>query len=403
MTDLRTEPVKSQGAMSYPEVLAEMRSLLPIFRARVPETTKLRRLPEATCEDIRKSGLARILQPARYGGAEASLESMIDVLVPVGSACSATAWCLAQFMIHDYMIARWPKAAQDAIWIDKPDALVSGILIPLLGKAKRVDGGATLTGRWPFVSGISGADWCILSGMMESTTGGALIESYFLLPVEQVTVLDTWYGIGLKGSASHDVQVNDLFAPEHMIITVKDLLGGDFPGRITNPGALFRPPVYMTFGILLTSAVIGMAEAMLVEYLAQSRKAVTIMAAKEIGTFQAQQIKIGEATSALNAAQALVRADAREIQALAAADQQPDSATRSKYRSNAAYASQLVYQAAQRIFDLAGARAVYSNSEIGRIFLDIIVATRHVTQNVDINTAEHGRARVDLPLTNPSL
>jgi 3-hydroxy-9,10-secoandrosta-1,3,5(10)-triene-9,17-dione monooxygenase len=127
------------------------------------------------------------------------------------------------------------------------------------------------------------------------------------------------------------------------------------------------------------------------------------MAAKEIGTFQAQQIKIGEATSALNAAQALVRADAREIQALAAADQQPDSATRSKYRSNAAYASQLVYQAAQRIFDLAGARAVYSNSEIGRIFLDIIVATRHVTQNVDINTAEHGRARVDLPLTNPSL
>ena len=112
------------------------------------------------------------------------------------------------------------------------------------------------------------------------------------------------------------------------------------------------------------------------------------MSGKEIGTFQAQQIKIGEATSAINAAQALVRADAREIQALAAADQQPDSATRSKYRSNAAYASQLVYQAAQRIFDLAG---------------DIIVATRHVTQNVDINTAEHGRARVDLPLTNPSL
>jgi hypothetical protein len=35
------------------------------------------------------------------------------------------------------------------------------------------------------------------------------------------------------------------------------------------------------------------------------------MAAKEIGTFQAQQIKIGEATSALNAAQALVRADWR--------------------------------------------------------------------------------------------
>ena len=60
--------------MSYPEVLAQMRALLPVLRARVPETTQLRRLPEATCEDIRKSGLARILQPARYGGAEAPLE-----------------------------------------------------------------------------------------------------------------------------------------------------------------------------------------------------------------------------------------------------------------------------------------------------------------------------------------
>ena len=76
---------------------------------------------------------------------------------------------------------------------------------------------------------------------------------------------------------------------------------------------------------------------------------------------------------------------------------------RSKYRSNAAYASGLVYQAAQQFFDLADARAVYADSEIGRIFLDIIVATRHATQNVDINTAEHGRARVNLPLTNPSL
>jgi alkylation response protein AidB-like acyl-CoA dehydrogenase len=403
MTDLRTDLIKSQRATSYPDVLAQMRALLPIFRARVREAIKLRRLPDATCDEIRKSGLARIFQPARYGGSEAPLESMIDVLVPVGSACSATAWCLAQFLIHNYMIARWPKTAQDAIWTNKPDALVSGILIPLLGKARRVDGGASLSGRWPFVSGISVADWCILSGIMENETGGAAIESYFLLPAEQVTILDTWYSIGLQGSASNDVEVNDLLIPAHMIITAKDLLGGEFAGRAANPGALFRPPVYMTFGILLTSTVVGMAEAMLAEYLAQSRKAVAIMSGKEIGTFQAQQIKVGEATAALNAAQALIRADAREIQGLADADQQPDNATRSKYRSNAAYASGLAYWAAQRIFDLAGARAIYANSEIGRIFLDIIVATRHVTQNVDINTAEHGRARMNLPLINTSL
>jgi alkylation response protein AidB-like acyl-CoA dehydrogenase len=191
---------------------------------------------------------------------------------------------------------------------------------------------------------------------MENETGGAAIESYFLLPAEQVTILDTWYSIGLQGSGSNDVEVKEHFIPAHMVITAKDLLGGEFAGRAANPGALIRPPVYMTFGILLTSTVIGMAEAMLAEYLIQSRKAVAIMSGKEIGTFQAQQIKVGEAAAALNAAQALIRADAREIQGLAAADQQPDDATRSKYRSNAAYARGLAYWVAQRAFDLAGAR-----------------------------------------------
>jgi alkylation response protein AidB-like acyl-CoA dehydrogenase len=218
-----------------------------------------------------------------------------------------------------------------------------------------------------------------------------------------VKILDTWYGIGLKGTASHDVQVQELFVPGHMIVSIKDLMGGNFAGRSTNPGVIFRPPVYMTFGILLTSAVVGMAEAMVTEYLAHARKSITLMSGKESGTFQAQQIKLGEASAALNAAQAIVRADAREIEAMAAADQLPDEITRSKYRSNAAYASQMAYQAAHKIFDLAGARAVYSNSEIGRIFLDIIVATRHVTQNLDINATDHGRALFNLPLLNPSL
>jgi resorcinol 4-hydroxylase (FADH2) len=78
-------------------------------------------------------------------------------------------------------------------------------------------------------------------------------------------------------------------------------------------------------------------------------------------------------------------------------------ATRSKYRSNAAYAGQLAYDTARKVWDLAGARAVYTNNDIGRIFLDILVATRHVTQNLEINATDHGRARVNLPLTNPAL
>src|SRR6476659_10113017 len=120
---------------------------------------------------------------------------------------------------------------------------------------------------------------------------------------------------------------------------------------------------------------------MLAEYLAQSRKVVAIKCGKEIGTFHAQQIKLGETTAAPQRSAGADPCRAREIQALAAADQ-PDNA-----RGRNIAAPQLHMRAgshiwvAQRIFDLAGARAIYAKSKIRRIFLEIIVATRHVTQS----------------------
>ena len=71
-------------------------------------------------------------------------------------------------------------------------------------------------------------------------------------------------------------------------ITIKDLMGGKFAGRAANPGPLFQP--HMTFGILLASAVIGIAEAIVEEYLAHSRKSIAIMSGKESGTFQADDL-----------------------------------------------------------------------------------------------------------------
>ena len=111
--------------MRYQEVLDETRQLMPIFRQRVPETNNLRQLPSATCDDIRRSGMAHVLQPARYGGVELS----------------------------------------------------------------QIDGGRANTDRLrlqrhglvPRPTAVSGSDWCVLSGMMGVVDGGPAFESYFLL------------------------------------------------------------------------------------------------------------------------------------------------------------------------------------------------------------------------------
>jgi alkylation response protein AidB-like acyl-CoA dehydrogenase len=47
---------------------------------RAAEAEKLRRLPGATVDDYRESGLARLLLPARYGGRQAEFPEIFDVV-----------------------------------------------------------------------------------------------------------------------------------------------------------------------------------------------------------------------------------------------------------------------------------------------------------------------------------
>ena len=140
------------------------------------------------------------------------------------------------------------------------------------------------------------------------------------------------------------------------------------------------------------------------EYLVQSRNSITTMSGKESGTYQSQQIKIAEISAHIQSAEALLRQDCKIIMELAENfNYQPSDIERSNYRNNAAYAGRQAYQAAKLLWDLAGAKAAYTGNNIGRVFLDILVATRHVTQNFDSNGSDYGRAEVGLPLANSSL
>jgi hypothetical protein len=102
-------------------------------------------------------------------------------------------------------------------------------------------------------------------------------------------------------------------------------------------------------------------------------------------------------------AEALLRADAGEMMELAQRDRLPSDLERSNYRCNGAFAGRLAIQAAQTVWDLIGARGAYDNNRIARIYQDMAVASRHTTMNWEVNAAEHGRTRLRLPLTNPSL
>lgn len=402
MTDLiwTTRP---PGAMTEARaaILAKAIDFAARVAPRAEETDALRRLPDATVADIKASGLARIMQPAHFGGDAAPPIAMVDVLLPIAAASGATAWSLAQYISHNYMVARWPEAGQRRVWSETPEALISGILIPRLGNAERVAGGYRLSGRWPLVTGSNTSDWCMLSAMV--TKSGVPHPHYFLVPIAEVTILDTWHAVGLKGSASNDVEVRDLFVPDMLVSNDDHLKGGPHAGSALHPSPIFALPAFMTFGTLLTSAVIGMVEAMLAAFLDRDRAGLRSMTGQEIGDQAVSHLKVAEATACLRAAQALIASDCDDMVAVAESGIAPDDARRTGYRSSAAFAGKLANDAAALLWDLSGARGVYHPNAIGRAWGDLTVAGRHMTQKWDLNGIEHGRVLRGLPMTNMSL
>ncbi len=382
------------------EVIACTEALIPALRVRATAVDELRTMVPASVADLKAAGTARLFQPARFGGCEAELYRGVEALSAVGRGCGSTAWCMAQHITHNFMLSHWPDQGQHDIWAD-PTRLVSGIFIPAGGKGRRVGGGYVLSGRWPLVSGVNTSDWVLFAAFTDDDAGEG--HRYFALPRAEVEIVDTWHSVGLKGSASNDVMVKDVFVPEHRTLSLLHLKGDGSPGNAVNTGALYRTPSYCIFGVYISAAVLGIAEAGLEQYLDGARRRVALVSRQKVSGYPTQQVKIAEASAAIAAARQLLLAICDEAGSIAARDRLPDDEQRAKFRAHAAFAGRLAARAVDLLWDAGASSSIYSDNPMSRIFRDMSVAGRHFTQNWDVNGSTHGRVLMGYELGDPTL
>ena len=82
------------------------------------------------------------------------------------------------------------------------------------GRAVPVDGGFLFSGRWPYSTGTDHADWVILGGMVADEPGRLPVVPpdvrHFVLPRADYTIVpDSWNVMGLRGTGSKDVVVDE--------------------------------------------------------------------------------------------------------------------------------------------------------------------------------------------------
>src|SRR5579863_9167382 len=132
-------------------LLEAVRALAPRLRERTAETDSLRRLPDASWNDLITSGMLSAYQPARWGGGEASPWEFNRAVMEVARIEGCAGWIAGIVGVHPWQTALYPKEAQEEVWGDNPATFSSSSYAPT-GKAEKVPGGYRLSGRWSFSS-----------------------------------------------------------------------------------------------------------------------------------------------------------------------------------------------------------------------------------------------------------
>jgi hypothetical protein len=152
------------------EVLERVRPLLPGIAGRAQATDADGAVAEATMKELTAAGALRMLQPARFGGAEGDPVHFYEVVRAISGVCGSTGWVTAVLGVHPWQLALFGERAQEEVWGQDPDTLVSSSYAPA-GRLTPVEGGYELTGHWSFSSGCAHASWALLGGLVTGAQG----------------------------------------------------------------------------------------------------------------------------------------------------------------------------------------------------------------------------------------
>jgi alkylation response protein AidB-like acyl-CoA dehydrogenase len=249
-----------EAATITTEALAQRaRDLIPALRARASRTEEARTLLPETLAEFHAAGFFRIVQPKRFGGFEMGMETLQAVLVEIGRGCASSAWTLGILAGHAWWASQFPEEGQVEIFGDTGVALLPTGIFGRGGRATKVDGGYRLTGRWPYQSGCDAANWfgCGANLVTEDASAPPVGLS-FIVEASAGHIEDTWHTMGMRGTGSKTVVVDDAFVPESRAILLSDV-EAQTPGSKLHDNPLYSTPLLAFISIEVTGAAVGNA------------------------------------------------------------------------------------------------------------------------------------------------
>ena len=360
-------------AMTVAEILAAATALGPRLTAAIDECNALGCMPKAIMEDLRAAGVFRIGFPDYLGGPQMRLADQVKLIEILSAANPSVGWNVMILGDSGYFAGMLDPQVAREIW-PSLDLATSAVSRPPL-RADAVEGGYRFSGRLGFASGVRNADricvQCLkyVDDKLVLDAKGQPEQFIAFPPLEAFTIHDAWDTIGMRGTGSTQISIDNAFVPEDRVIASsieKPVLSYPPLSRYVN--LMFVNQLGVILGV--TKTILEMVEARLSSKTTVERTPL----AKEYRF----RVGVPHAWGQFQAASAYVYEAATECDDRLFANEPVPPAVLAKVSMMTVIAAELCRKAADDALELLGSDHIFRSTGIDKFYSDLRVAATHV-------------------------
>jgi alkylation response protein AidB-like acyl-CoA dehydrogenase len=383
--------------MAAGPLLAEVEGIRAVLQDCAAQAEAERALPDAAYDAMLGAGLFRMLAPKAFGGLEFHPVQAFEIVEAVARIDSAAAWNLNQSGGPAGVVPWLPKDGGEEIYARGADSIFAGGFFPP-GPSVRVAGGWRVTARTPFASGCHRAHWFgvpILEVADDTSRFDPRTEDppriLAFIPRDEVDLLDTWHTVGMRGTFSADVSVDDVFVPDRRVA---------FLERDAARAPAFSGPLYALWPwttILGEAAVsIGVAVGAIDELVDLATRKKPSYSRIPLHDRELAQHHAGKARALADASRASVHSVVSQAFREAQVDGRYSEDSKLRCQLAACFAAEACAQAVDLVHEAAGSSAIRLEHGFERRHRDAHVLTQHAYKSTS-RYADVGKVLFGLP------
>jgi alkylation response protein AidB-like acyl-CoA dehydrogenase len=340
-------------------------------------------------EHLRRAGMLSLAVPTDLGGLGATIRQTAMVMRELAHHCSSTALALS---MHQHLTAAtaWryrhgvPGAEATLRRVaDQAIVLVStggADFTTPQGVATRAEGGFRVSGHKRFASqSPAGTEMAAMFSFEDDQQGLRILNVTVPLADPGVTVRDDWDTLGMRGTASNTITLDDVFVPDDRVSAIR-------------PYGVIDPPLQLIASIgspIISAVYLGVAEASAAEAIAAVR-----------GTRRAEEPSIQRLTGLMRSRLQVASWALDGALAAVGDDPQPSMHAVAAVMAAQREIASAGMKACDLAMDIAGGTAFSRGSLIERAYRDIRAIKFHPLQP-EASLFHAGRLHLGLPCEAP--